>query len=73
LATGLLYLNTVTSGGETVFPAVGVGVRPKAGMMVIFTNFDHQGKPLPTAVHRANSVHDGVKVCMNFWLYRKMA
>jgi prolyl 4-hydroxylase len=43
----LWYLNDVTEGGETEFPALGVSVKPKTGRLVMFPPywmFQHQGK-----------------------------
>ena len=42
------YLNDVEEGGETVFPRLGIRVRPQAGRLIMFPPFwmfDHAGLP----------------------------
>lgn len=44
----LWYLNDVAEGGETVFPDLGVSIKPKAGRLLMFPPnwmFQHAGRP----------------------------
>ena len=54
LFTTLCYLNDVVDGGETVFPALKIAVRPKLGRVLLFANT----VPGTNDVH-PHSVHEG--------------
>ena len=56
LITGLLYLNTIDSGGETVFPALGVSIKPRQAKLLLFENVDNRGRCHPLAMHLAHPV-----------------
>lgn len=64
--TALVYLNTVSGGGETLFPKLDIRIAPKGGNMVVFSNSDENGKLL------LNSYHAGTPtVSENKWLVTK--
>jgi len=69
--TLLVYLNDVTEGGDTVFPAAGLAVTPTRGSALLFYNLDEKtGEPDPLAVHAALPVVSGEKLAANFWVRR---
>lgn len=48
ILSALLYLNTVESGGHTVFPLSNLAIQPKAGRLVLFPSnylFPHSAEP----------------------------
>lgn len=69
LFTTLCYLSEVPKGGETVFPKLKIGVRPKVGRVLIFSNtvpgtiFPH-----PHSEHAGLSVgEEGRKWVLSLW------
>lgn len=66
--TVILYLNEGFEGGETDFPAIGLRVRPKAGMALQFTNLRPDGKPDPFARHAGLPIVRGVKWIATRWI-----
>jgi len=70
LYTVLIYLNdlAVEAGGGTVFEKLKVGVRPKCGRAVIWTNKNEDGSTHPEALHEALPVAAGaVKWVIQLW------
>lgn len=70
LYTALIYLNDLAeeSGGGTVFEKLNVGVRPKCGRAVIWTNKNQDGTTHPETLHEALPVADGaVKWVVQLW------
>ena len=65
--SALLYLRTPLAGGETVFPFAGCIVRPRAGLLVVWSNTAADGTPLGAAAHEALPVR-GEKWCLATWL-----
>jgi len=68
--TLLVYLTTVTQGGETVFPHLGsqeVTVEPVAGDMIIFANLHEDGRCSPNSAHEAAAVAKGEKIVLQKW------
>lgn len=63
-----VYLNDVEAGGETVFPADGIEVAPKAGSAVVFDNLHADGSPDPDSLHAGQPVLRGVKWLATLWL-----
>jgi hypothetical protein len=55
-ATVLVYLEDVDEGGETVFPHLGVTVKPKRGTALIFNGMDAAGTCLNASMHEARPV-----------------
>jgi prolyl 4-hydroxylase len=68
LATFVLYLSKVDSGGSTSFPAIGLEVAPRKGGAVFFVNTDSQYVPDQLTLHAGSPVVRGVKIVANKWL-----
>lgn len=69
LATVLVYLSTVESGGNTAFPKLGVGVAPRAGRALVWFNLDpRNGTPLNLTEHAACPMNQGSKWVLNKWI-----
>lgn len=63
LYTVLIYLNDLADeqGGGTVFEKLNVGVRPRLGRAVIWTNRNPDGSPHPETRHEALPVAEGAE------------
>ena len=68
LATFVLYLSEVESGGGTAFPSIGLEVMPKKGGAVFFQNTNHRHVPDQLTLHAGCPVTRGVKTIANKWL-----
>jgi hypothetical protein len=69
-ATILVYLEDTAEGGDTVFPELGVRVRPKKGSAIVWNNMDHRGRCIPESVHNAAAVGSGSrKSILQRWYY----
>jgi prolyl 4-hydroxylase len=66
--TAMAYLNDTAQGGETVFPRIGISVRPQAGALLIWNNALPDGTPNPDVEHAALPVVDGIKYVLTKWL-----
>ncbi|XP_047492050.1 LOW QUALITY PROTEIN: prolyl 4-hydroxylase subunit alpha-3-like [Penaeus chinensis] len=69
MLTFLMYLTDVPQGGRTVFPWVGVGVRPIRGSTLLWSNMNRAGVPDHRVQHGACPVLMGDKWVMNKWIY----
>jgi hypothetical protein len=70
LYTALVYLNDLAedAGGGTVFEKLNVGVRPKCGRAVVWTNKNQDGTTHPESLHEALPVAPGaVKWVIQLW------
>ncbi|QIB65881.1 prolyl hydroxylase family protein [Kineobactrum salinum] len=68
LATCLLYLNTVTAGGGTVFPKIGLEIPARQGRLVLFHNvFPGTNQRHPDSLHGGAPVTEGEKWACNLW------
>jgi prolyl 4-hydroxylase len=67
-ATLLVYLNEPRSGGETVFPELGIAVKPQANAAIFWKNLLIDGSPNPRSRHGGAPVGAGVKYALNVWL-----
>lgn len=69
LYTVLIYLNDLadSDGGGTVFEELRVGVRPRRGRAVIWTNTNPDGSHHPETRHEALPVHSGEKWAIQLW------
>lgn len=68
VATLLVYLNTPSKGGETIFPKARVSIHPTKGKAVLFYNVDLQGHPDPNSFHGGAPVIAGEKWIATLWL-----
>jgi len=67
VATMICYLSVVESGGATVFPEVGLEVRPLPGRAVYFTYLGADGTVDPMSLHGGAPVHEGEKWIVTQW------
>jgi prolyl 4-hydroxylase len=67
-ATILVYLNNPQSGGETIFPELGLSVCPMRGAGVFWKNLTLDGHANTRARHGGAPVRSGVKYALNVWL-----
>src|SRR3546814_20103388 len=63
----MIYLNTMEEGGETTFPALGFGVSPRAGLLLMWNNMRPDGSPNPATLHEATPVDSGRKYVVTKW------
>lgn len=68
ISTMVIYLNDVPSGGETVFPEVGLSVLPKKGNAVYFEYANSQRQVDLKSVHAGAAVHSGEKWAVTKWM-----
>ena len=69
LATVLVYLSDVRSGGHTVFPDLGVSLTPRSGSALVWFNLDPwSGKGLRDTLHVGCPVNVGKKWIINKWI-----
>jgi prolyl 4-hydroxylase len=70
IATLLVYLND-TDGGNTVFPKMGISIRPQKGAASFFYNVDTRDPDYPelhAAMHAGSPVVSGEKFIANVWV-----
>jgi prolyl 4-hydroxylase len=65
--TFMIYLNEPTGGGATAFPSVGLVVRPKTGLAVIWNSLKPDGQPNPHSIHHGTPVTAGWKAIITKW------
>ncbi len=68
--TAMIFLNEPEDGGTTEFPHIGIGVRPQAGMMLIWNNVKLDGTLNYKTLHTGTPVKAGVKHIITKW-YRQ--
>ncbi len=68
VGTFVIYLSDVEAGGCTVFPALGLEVRPKKGSAVFFANVDADGTPDRKTLHGGQVMTRGVRDIATTWL-----
>ncbi|XP_060067036.1 prolyl 4-hydroxylase subunit alpha-1-like [Ylistrum balloti] len=71
MATILVYLQDVEEGGETMFPELGIWVKPRKGRALVWNNMNEDGKCEPMSVHKAAKVDKGHKYIIQRWYYYK--
>jgi len=67
----VVYLNDVDSGGETVFPEVGISVCPQRGNGVYFEYFDSRNQVDPRSLHAGAPVIAGEKWAVTKWMRQR--
>lgn len=70
-ATVILYLNTVSGGGDTEFPNVGHRVVALKGNACFFSYLDEAGALDAQSLHRGNPVASGEKWIATWWVREK--
>jgi prolyl 4-hydroxylase len=68
--TAMIFLNEPEEGGATEFPNLGLGVRPQAGMMLIWNNMNTDGTLNYKSLHTGTPVVKGEKHIITKW-YRQ--
>jgi prolyl 4-hydroxylase len=68
--TAMIFLNEPEEGGTTEFPHLGLGVRPQAGMMLMWNNVKPDGTLNYKTLHTGTPVVRGVKHVITKW-YRQ--
>ena len=68
--TAMIFLNEPDGGGTTEFPNISIGVRPQAGMMLIWNNMNVDGTLNYKTLHTGTPVTAGVKYVITKW-YRQ--
>nr|WP_277398260.1 2OG-Fe(II) oxygenase [Neobacillus citreus] len=68
IGTFLIYLNDVASGGETVFPKLGVSIVPKKGTAVYFHYGNSKGQVDRLSLHTSVPVSEGEKWVATKWI-----
>ncbi|OWF40008.1 uncharacterized protein LOC110464377 [Mizuhopecten yessoensis] len=71
MATILVYLQDVEDGGETMFPELGIWVKPRKGRALVWNNMNEDGKCEPLSIHKAAKVDQGHKYILQRWYYYK--
>ncbi|QAY80422.1 2OG-Fe(II) oxygenase [Sphingosinicella sp. BN140058] len=65
--TAMAYLDEPEEGGQTVFPHLGIEIRPTIGTIVLWNNLRATGAPNPMTGHHARPVVQGVKHVITQW------
>lgn len=65
--TFMIYLNDVSSGGETTFPVIHQTFKPKQGLALIWDNLDAEGNPIYATLHESVAVKQGEKFIITKW------
>ena len=73
IATVLVYLNDEYSGGETVFPKLGLTYRGSAGDALFWTNVDRSGQPDHLTTHAGTPPTAGEKWVISQWIRDRAA
>ncbi|HET9398880.1 MAG TPA: 2OG-Fe(II) oxygenase [Sphingomicrobium sp.] len=68
VATVLVYLNDEYSGGDTVFPKLGISFRGSAGDALFWTNVDRTGRADPLTMHAGTPPTTGEKWIVSQWI-----
>lgn len=68
IGTVLMYLNDVESGGETIFPKIGLSVTPKKGTAIYFHYGNSKGQVDRLSLHSSMPVMIGEKWAATKWI-----
>lgn len=66
--TVIIYLNDDFTGGETVFPNIGISISPKTGDAIIFSNLSPDGRTDRYSNHAGLPVLNGSKWVATRWI-----
>jgi prolyl 4-hydroxylase len=69
--TLLIYLNDVKECGETVFPYLGLEIKPKKGKGILFRTLDDNDRIIPESLHGGKPVIKGEKWICNNWIHNR--
>jgi prolyl 4-hydroxylase len=65
--SAMIYLNTVSAGGETLFPGLGVLIKPRAGELVAWMNLTKEFYPHAGFIHSAEPPDNQPKYVVTQW------
>lgn len=65
--SAMIYLNTINAGGDTLFEALGVRIKPRAGELLAWSNLTPEGYPHVRAWHSAEPPDDQPKYVLTEW------
>jgi prolyl 4-hydroxylase len=68
VGTFLMYLNNLASGGETIFPKIGLSITPKKGSAIYFHYGNSKGQVDRLSLHSSRPVENGEKWVATKWL-----
>jgi prolyl 4-hydroxylase len=68
VSTLIIYLNDVDAGGDTIFPPLGLAIRPKKGSAVYFEYVNQEGEIDPHTLHGGAPVTHGEKWIATKWM-----
>jgi hypothetical protein len=68
IATVLVYLSDDYTGGETVFPKIGLSYRGRKGDALFFANVDRSGQIDPMTLHAGTPPTSGEKWVLSQWI-----
>ena len=73
IVTCIVYLNNVESGGSTLFPMLGIEVKPKKGKLLVFYNCENEKyeRPHRNSLHAGSPVLEGEKYAFTLWFREK--
>jgi len=65
--TAMVYLNDVEEGGDTHFTTIGIMIRPKRGVLLLWNNALPDGRPNEGTMHAGTPVVKGAKYVITKW------
>jgi prolyl 4-hydroxylase len=71
VATLVIYLNEVAGGGDTVFPRIGLAIKPRSGCGVYFEYCNAAGELDERCLHAGAPVSNGEKWIATKWLRQR--
>jgi prolyl 4-hydroxylase len=71
--TFMIYLNEPEGGGETAFVNLGLSIRPRTGLAVIWNNLLPDGRPNYDTLHHGMPVKAGYKAIITKWFRQPRA
>lgn len=68
VATVIMYLNTPSKGGDTIFPKLVLSIQPKKGSALLFYNCLPSGQTDPRTLHGGSPMVEGQKWIATRWI-----